>query len=32
MAQYNSVTPEIIEQLKAAVSCQVYTGEDVNAD
>ena len=32
MAQYNSVTPEIIQQLQAVVSGQVYTGADVNAD
>ena len=32
MAQYNPVTPEIVQQLQAVVSGQVYTGADVNAD
>ena len=32
MAQYNQVTPEILEQLKAAAPGHVYTGEDINPD
>ncbi|MDO5132759.1 MAG: FAD-binding oxidoreductase [Eubacteriales bacterium] len=32
MAQYNQVTPEIIEQLKAAAPGHVFTGEDINPD
>jgi len=32
MAQYNKVTPEIIEQLKAAAPGHVYVGEDINED
>lgn len=32
MATYNQVTPEIIEQLKAAAPGHVYTGEDINPD
>ena len=32
MAQYNQVTPEIIEQLKAAAPGHVYVGEDINED
>ncbi len=33
MSEYNKVTPEIIEQLKAVVDAKrVYTGEDINDD
>ena len=32
MAQYNQVTPEIIEQLKAAAPDHVYVGADINED
>lgn len=32
MATYNKVTPEIIEQIKAAAPGHVYTGEDINED
>ncbi|MBQ2641221.1 MAG: FAD-binding oxidoreductase [Lachnospiraceae bacterium] len=32
MATYNQVTPEIIEQLKAAAPGHVYTGADINED
>ena len=32
MAHYNQVTPEIIEQLKAAAPGHVFTGEDINPD
>ena len=32
MAQYNQVTPEIIEQLKVAANGHVYVGEDINED
>ena len=32
MAEYNKLTPEIIEQLKAAAPGHIVTGEDINAD
>ena len=32
MATYNQVTPEIIEQLKAAAPGHVFTGEDINPE
>ena len=32
MATYNKLTPELIEQLKAAAPGHLYTGEDVNED
>ena len=32
MAQYNQVTPEIIEQLKLAAPDHVFTGADINED
>lgn len=32
MATYNQVTPEIIEQLKAAAPGHVFVGEDINPD
>lgn len=32
MIEYNAVTPEIIEQLRAAVPGRTYVGADVNAD
>ncbi|MBE6000326.1 MAG: FAD-binding oxidoreductase [Sarcina sp.] len=32
MAQYNQVTPEIIEQLKLAAPDHVFVGEDINED
>ena len=32
MAQYNQVTPEILEQLKAAAPDHVFTGDDINPD
>ena len=30
MAQYNQVTPEIVERLQAIAPGRVYTGADVN--
>ena len=32
MAQYNQVTPEIVERLQAIAPGRVYTGADVNED
>lgn len=32
MAQYNSVTPELIEKFKAIAGSRVATGEDINPD
>lgn len=32
MATYNKLTPEIIEQIKAAAPGHVYVGEDINED
>ena len=32
MTEYNKVTPEIIEQLKAAAPGHIVTGEDISAD
>ncbi len=32
MAEYNKITPEILEQLKAAAPGHILTGEDVNED
>ncbi len=32
MAQYNTLTPELIEQLKAAAPGHLLTGEDINED
>ena len=32
MAQYNQVTPEIVEKLQAIAPGRVYTGADVNED
>ena len=32
MAEYNKITAEILEQLKAAAPGHILTGEDVNAD
>ena len=32
MAQYNQVTPEIVEKLQASAPGRVYTGADVNED
>ena len=32
MAEYNKITAEVLEQLKAAAPGHILTGEDVNAD
>ena len=32
MAQYNQLTPELIEKIKAVAPERVYVGADVNAD
>ena len=32
MPSYNELTPELIEQLKAAAPGHIYTGEDINED
>ena len=32
MAQYNQVTPEIVERLQAIAPGRVYTGADENED
>ena len=32
MATYNALTPEIIEQIRAAANGHIYTGEDINED
>ncbi|ERT61630.1 glycolate oxidase [Peptoniphilus koenoeneniae] len=32
MANYNSVTEEIVEQIKKAISGKVYVGEEINVD
>ena len=32
MAQYNTLTPELIEQIKAVAPERTYVGADVNAD
>ena len=32
MATYNSLTPALIEEIKAAANGHVYTGSDINED
>lgn len=32
MANYNSLTPEIVEQIRAAANGHIYTGADINED
>lgn len=32
MATYNSLTPEIVEQIRAAANGHIYTGADINED
>ena len=32
MAEYNKVTPELIEQMKAVAPGHIFTGDDINED